>query len=661
MPVQLDPIQKRISQMNEGPVLVVSGPGSGKTRVITARAVHLLRKVGVRPERLIIVTFTKAAADEMQGRITEQVGCETARLLHIQTIHSLCYEFLAKLGYTLNIQDEEDQRKRLGAIIKALDLPDELLQPYLQERSNALNRMKDLRKYQPSALDQKQFRAITRLYQEQQQREGFMDFDDLLVEMYKRLQTLPQLPGRYLLVDEFQDTSLLQYEILKSLAAPTNNFFAVGDDDQSIYSWRGASNSPLQFLKDFPQAERVALTTNYRSTKQIVSLSSALIEQNRERLTKKLEAESQAPLGSRPTFIVPQDEKGEAKAIVQAVEAAYKEGLDWKDMAVIYRVNNQAFLLQQELAKRNIPFCVLGGEPQTLQHWIARGLLGYLEAALYPTRSDLLFYLLNRPSRYISKQVIAAAEALVSQGMAPLEALRSQALGESGLKAVHQLESDLARILPMKAQSALDYVRRKVGFDRFIQSTAETFRLDQQELEQIADTVCFLPEGDESVSDFVARIPELERATKRAKSFPGVQGVTLTTCHSAKGLEFGSVFLAGAVEGTLPYSKALIGQAAGGLEEERRLAYVAVTRSENRLLISSPKTMRGKKVTPSRFVGEIRQGILYAEMVPGEWFDHPAWGRCQWGPRDGEIVSVTKPDGEVKRISIAWLREHEVI
>ena len=658
MPKRLDSIQESISKINEGPVLVVSGPGSGKTRVITARSVHLIQNVGIRPERLIVVTFTKAAAEEMKSRITTVVGEETARLLHIQTIHSLCYEFLSKLGYRLDVQDEGRQRQRLTAIIRDLGLPEELIHLYLQERSNGLNRMIPLQEYQPTSMDREQFTAITELYQEQQQLAGFMDFDDLLVEMYSRLQALPQLRGRYVMVDEFQDTSLLQYEILKCLAAPTNNFFAVGDDDQSIYSWRGACNSPLQFQKDFPHAERVPLTTNYRSTRQIVALSSALIAKNRQRLAKELQAQPQASKGGRPAFIVPKDEKDEARQIVNAIEDGLNEGLAWQDLAVIYRLNNQAFLIQHELAKRNIPFRILGGEPRILNHWIAKGLMGYLEAALTPGSAELLFYIINRPSRYINKQAIANAETLAQQGVQPLDALRQQPITESGQKIVDQLEQDLARITALKAQSALEYVREKVGFDGFIQGIAKDFRLDYEELEQVADTVCYLPDPDESVDEFVGRIPELRTASTWARE---TNGVTLTTCHSAKGLEYKYVILAGAVEGTLPYVKALTGSAVDKLEEERRLAYVAVTRSENMLLISSPKTMRGKSVSPSRFIGEMRQGILHKEIVAGASFDHPSWGTCTWGSSDGEVASITRPDGEVKRISIAWLRDQNII
>jgi DNA helicase-2/ATP-dependent DNA helicase PcrA len=387
-------------------------------------------------------------------------------------------------------------------------------------------------------------------------------------------------------------------------------------------------------------------------------LSSALIANNRQRLAKELQASPKASKGSRPAFLAPKDEKDEARQIVDAIEDGFKEGLAWQDMAVIYRLNNQAFLIQHELAKRNIPFRILGGEPRILNHWIAKGLMGYLEAALTPGNAELLFYIINRPSRYINKQAIASAEMLALQGVEPLEALRRQPINEAGLKVVGQLAQDLAQITALKAQAAFEYVRVKVGFDGFIQGIAQDFRLDYEELEQIADTVCYLPDTDESVDEFVRRIPELRTVGRWTRE---TNGVTLTTCHSAKGLEYKYVILAGTVEGTLPYAKSLTSRAVDKLEEERRLAYVAVTRSENMLLISSPKTMRGKSVAPSRFIGEMRQGILHKEIVAGALFDHPSWGRCTWGSSDGEVASITRPDGEVKRISIAWLRDQNII
>mgnify|MGYP001066857900 CR=1 FL=1 len=658
MPIILDPVQETISKIEGGPVLVVSGPGSGKSRVITARTAHLVQNVGVIPERIFVVTFTKAAAEEVRSRIATEVGEELASRMHIRTIHSLCYRFLSAMTGKPNVQDKSSQARRVHQIFRTLELPEELLEPYLQERTNCLNRLRSLDTYQPSNMDRQQFKAVNRAYEKQQKAEGFLDQDDMLIEVYNLLKTSRQLEGRYIMVDEFQDTSLLQYEILKLLAVPTNNFFVVGDDDQSLYSWRGACNAPLLFKKDFPCAQEVSLATNYRSTKQVVSLSSALIANNKNRLPKELAAKQGAAEGSRPRFIIPKDERDEASRVADAIELAHREGVMLQDVAVIYRVNNQAFLIQHELAKRDIPYKILGGESQVLDHWVSKGLTGYLEAAMYPDNAELFFYILKRPNRFISNKEIEGAEEMVRQGVHALDAIRNQPLRESSRKAVTALESDLTKLHSMKARHALDYVRGKIGFDRYIQETASALRLDYEECQQIAEILCYLPDLDEGIEEFVRRLPELKNMTKRAKES---NGVTLTTCHSSKGLEFQFVVLVGAVEGALPYSRAIAKTDFGEIEEERRLAYVAVTRSEDMLLLSSPETWQGRSARKSRFITEMREGLLYKQIVEGASFEHPVWGRCTWGTRNDGIVTIVKPDGEVMRTTIKWLQERDVI
>lgn len=294
-----------------------------------------------------------------------------------------------------------------------------------------------------------------------------------------------------------------------------------------------------------------------------------------------------------------------------------------------------------------------------MNHWVAQGLTGYLSTAVHPNDVESFFYILTRPSRFINKRIIDYANMIVLQlGLLPLEALRSQQLSDASIKALNQLESNLTQITKMSAQDALYHIWVKMGFGTYARETASAFKLDYEECQQIFDTVCCLPNPGESVEGFVGRLSVLKNVAANTRES---NVVTLTTCHSAKGLEFPLVILVGAVEGTLPYAKSLGGDDLRGLEEERRLAYVATTRSKDRLLISSPQTMRGRTVQPSRFVSEIRAGILPEEIIEGNSFDHPVWGRCIWGAKTEDIVTIIKPDGEVKRTTIAWLTEKGVL
>lgn len=653
MTKELDPIQLAIARHGAGPALVVSGPGSGKTRVITARAAYLVQEAGVRPERMIVVTFTNAAADEMRARIVHKIGGSLAGRMQIRTIHSLAHRFLSGLGRTLNIQSDQEQKKLVMSIVDELNLPRDLVEIYLQERSNSQNRLIDLKVYRPSGMKIEQFRDISRLYEEEKQRTRFMNFDDLLLDLHALLPTVKQLPGRYIMVDEFQDTSLLQYEILRLLAAPSNNFFAVGDDDQSIYSWRGACNIPLQFTKDFAKVKKQALTTNYRSTEQVVSLSRALIEQNQVRFAKDLVPKQGAPQGLRAQFITPKNEKDEALQVVQTLETLYKKGLAWKDMAVLYRVKSQMVFFLDELSKRKIPYDVLGGEFQILNHSVAKGLRCYLEAAINPANAEAFFYILNRPGRYISSGIVANAQSMGS--LAPSEALRRQELSESNVKALGKLESDLKHIASLKAGPALDYVRKAIGFDEHLRSMASTYNLDLAEYQQIADTISQLPDEGEAIETFLQRLNRLAQAPSRTGNS---EGVTLSTCHSAKGLEFKAVFLVGVVEGLVPHEKAITSEQ---IEEERRLAYVAVTRTEEHLVVSSPQTVRKKTAISSRFLGEMHAGIIRDKLAAGAMFDHPTWGSCLICSVEKGVVVVKKPNGDMAKLSVAWLQEKSLI
>lgn len=653
--MELNATQQDIVQSVRGPIMVVAGPGSGKTAVITARAAHLCQIPEIEPQQLLIMTFTKAAANEMLRRLKDLVG-QQAAAMHIRTIHGFAYQLLQHVRGRVTLVDEGQQRQVMRQVLRRHALSDEFLEPCMQELSNCVNRGHVWRSYAPRTVDADVFRTVVASYEEWKANAGRLDFDDLLDQAAAVLEQMPQRPGRFLMVDEFQDTSILQYRIVRRLAAADNNLFVVGDDDQSIYGWRGASQVMAAFQADYPKAQRFSLTTNFRCSAAIVGVTSSLIKNNEHRLPKDLQAasgDSRAPL---PTFYQPEDERDEARWSVQVLQNLAKEGIPWKEMAVIYRTNRQALLFKQQLEKVHIPFRTLGGDWDVLSHWVALDLLSYLRAASDPQDTTSFFRILNRPGRYFSRAMVEQAQRdAQDHALAPAAALRYRSLPGHLAKELAALQNHLAMMTAMPAAKALRWVRHKMGYDDHVISTCQQLRLDGDVALDAAHILTQLPEDDEGIPEFLQRMSATQQGMRSSVKD---NGVTLTTSHSAKGLEFTAVVVAGLVEDVFPHEKAIMGNSWSDLEEERRLLYVAATRARTHLFFSSPRSVRSQKADYSRFVDELRAGLPRRVRTTGDVVEHPAWGRCRIAKASGSTVVLHTPEGTERVVLKSWLEEH---
>ena len=592
----------------QGPALVLAGPGSGKTTVITNRIRYLTQGEGVDPSSILVITFTRAAAREMKSRYQQMTGTEWTKVT-FGTFHSVFFTILKlAYGYTgASIITEEEQgrliRERMEVYRVEAEDAGEFVSGILNEISRVKGEMIRLEYYYPQICSQEIFQKIYRDYEGRLRQERRIDFDDMLVMCYELFRERPDILGawqkkyRYILIDEFQDINRIQYEIVRMMALPENNLFIVGDDDQSIYRFRGARPEiMLGFEQDYPGAARILLDQNYRSTRQIVQAAGRVIRHNQARFPKEI----RDVRGEGRSLVIRQwpDSRKEAAAIASQLRDYRKLGLPWEEMAVLYRTNTGPRQLVETLMEYNIPFSMRDVLPNLYDHWICRDLMAYIRAGKGQiSRADFL-RIMNRPVRYISRDALEGR-------VVDLERVKSFYQDRPWMmERVEQLEYDLHMIKGLAPGAAVNYIRKAVGYDDFIRDYALERRLDREELTEILDQLQesglrykTMEQWEESIE---AYRKELERQQEGRKEKQ--EGVSLMTMHSSKGLEFRVVFILDANEGITPHHRA---QLEADLEEERRMFYVAMTRAKDRLHIYYAGERYHKKQEVSRFVKEI--------------------------------------------------------
>lgn len=605
----LHPNQIHAISHGTGPMLVLAGPGSGKTTVIIQRIRRLTEKMGVSPYRILVITFTKAAAEQMKTRYAALQG-KTGVMFG--TFHSIFFRILRQAcGYSLEQVLSEDERRNtmqklvMEARISVQD-QEEYIQQFFSQYSLMKNQLQDVSDFMPEGLPKDEFVALTKKFDGWKRRNEKIDFDDMLTECYEVLsqdektRKMWQDCFDYILVDEFQDVNRAQYACLQMLAAPKNNLFVVGDDDQSIYGFRGASPSfMLDFPKDFPGTEKVFLDVNYRCSGRIIRLASQVIGTNMSRYEKNIKGDRD--LGERINVFVAKDSGEEAELIAQKIARLLEEGMPIEEIAVIFRTNIQGGAFARALFRRGIPYHLRDGGFHLYDHWIARDLAAYLFLAENRDSDASLLRIVNKPKRYISKDLLAEAEQM------PYGLLRSlhvcPSLQKWQAEHLESLEEDLRQIQKRKPYEALRYVRKVVGYDEYLSDYAAYRKASLSNMIEIADEITETAKGTESGTEFVRKMEELSHQMKeQSKQKGNTHGVTLTTFHGAKGLEFGAVFLPSLAEGIIPYEK---GRKGSALEEERRLFYVGLTRTKDRLFLSFTENRYEKPLKPSRFLMEM--------------------------------------------------------
>lgn len=605
----LHPNQIHAISHGTGPMLVLAGPGSGKTTVIIQRIRRLTEKMGVSPYRILVITFTKAAAEQMKTRYAALQGKTGAMF---GTFHSIFFRILRQAcGYSLEqVLSEDERRNTMQKLVTEARISvqdqEEYIQQFFSQYSLMKNQLQDVSDFMPEGLPKDEFVALTKKFDGWKRRNEKIDFDDMLTECYEVLsqdeKTRKMWQDRfdYILVDEFQDVNRAQYACLQMLAAPKNNLFVVGDDDQSIYGFRGASPSfMLDFPKDFPGTEKVFLDVNYRCSGRIIRLASQVIGTNMSRYEKNIKGDRD--LGERINVFVAKDSGEEAELIAQKIARLLEEGMPIEEIAVIFRTNIQGGAFARALFRRGIPYHLRDGGFHLYDHWIARDLAAYLFLAENRDSDASLLRIVNKPKRYISKDLLAEAEQM------PYGLLRSlhvcPSLQKWQAEHLESLEEDLRQIQKRKPYEALRYVRKVVGYDEYLSDYAAYRKASLSNMIENADEITETAKGTESGTEFVRKMEELSRQMKeQSKQKGNTHGVTLTTFHGAKGLEFGAVFLPSLAEGIIPYEK---GRKGSALEEERRLFYVGLTRTKDRLFLSFTENRYEKPLKPSRFLMEM--------------------------------------------------------
>lgn len=620
----------------EGPLLITAGAGSGKTKVLTCRIAHLL-ELGVAPYRILAITFTNKAAKEMKERVTNLVGAQ-ADSIWLSTFHSFCAKLLrfevdGFHGYTRNftIYDSSDQLVLVKDCLKKLNLDDKQFMPrsVLGTISSAKNVLMDAKAFAAKASDfyEQKVADVYALYQEKLRENNAVDFDDLLFLAVRLLQEKEDVREKYqsrfqyILVDEYQDTNHAQYALTKILAARWRNICVVGDADQSIYAWRGADiRNIIDFTRDYPDAASIKLEQNYRSTKTILHAANAVIDNNESRPKKTLWTEN--PAGNKIIHYQAQTEHDEADYIAGVIYNRHEISHEpYGDMAILFRTNAQSRVLEEKLMRYAIPYTMVGGTKFYDRKEI-KDVLAYLRLLYNPEDSLSLTRIINVPKRNIGattmEHVAAYAE---EQGISLFEALSSTDEIPVTKRARTSLENFAAMIFDLlndiegkDVLSLIETVIKQTGYGDMLDKEAEHDPQGESRKENVGEFLSVAKDymdsnPDGNLQDFLENVALVSDVDDFESSD---SKVTLMTLHAAKGLEFPVVFLTGLDEGLFPHSRTLLDPSQ--VEEERRLAYVGITRAERQLYVTNAitRTMYGRisAYMPSRFLAEIPPQLM---------------------------------------------------
>ncbi|MBR6475997.1 MAG: ATP-dependent helicase [Lachnospiraceae bacterium] len=616
-----------------GPCMVLAGPGSGKTTVIANRIMYLTGECEVPPEKILVITFTRTAAEEMRERYRVLAGGEQG--VTFSTFHALFFKIL-RYAYSYdssNILTEEERTRFLRDAAQkagvANFLDGDLIFALSSEISCIKNRKGEMtaRPARSVGTDKKQFEEIYNEFERILRNEKKIDFDDMMLlcgrlfDEHPEILTYWQQVYEFILIDEFQDICPLQYELIKKLAAPHNNIFVVGDDDQSIYAFRGADPKMMfEFENDhmkLKEYERVTLGVNYRCSESIVDCSSNLISHNKRRYKKVLKSGKKGFLKTDTVMYREFSDVGkETMYVVNMVENLIARGIDESEIAVLYRVNTQPGMLVSKLKERNIRFVIKDSVPNIYEHWVAKNIFAYVELAgmqdtgrTYDANNrtvgrtdgwrELFLQIANRPTRYITR------ESLRRQDLS-FDTLYAENRDKAYVREkLDKLKYDLTILSKLPPKAAVGYIRKAIGYDGFIKKYAEERMLDAEGLYEILNELEASAAEFTTYADWKKHIEEYSEALRKktAEHKEKESGVGLLTFHSAKGMEFDTVFIIDASEDYTPYWQAAT---SAEIEEERRMFYVALTRAKNRLFVLHAEDRFGKKREPSRFIREAK-------------------------------------------------------
>ncbi len=648
--------QKEAVKHLEGPLLILAGAGSGKTRVLTHRIAYILQKKAAYPNEILAVTFTNKAAGEMGERvkklsaISSQQGGSALQLPFLGTFHSFGVKILRKDGAEIGIDpnftiyDADDQQAVVKQAMKDLHIDTKENNPKTIHHmiSSAKNELVNPEDYKNMAQGQHQSiaAAVYPKYQSLLSENNALDFDDLLVKTVELFRSSEKVLGKYqelfkfVLVDEYQDTNHAQYKLVHSIARKSRNICVVGDDDQAIYGWRGADiENILSFEKDYPEARIVKLEENYRSTKKILDAAHEVVKHNKGRKPKKLWTEKDG--GNKIVAYEASDEKDEAKYVVEIIEDIVNEGGEEGEIAVLYRTNAQSRVLEEAFLMRGIPYTVFGGTNFYSRKEI-KDVLAYLRMIYNPKDNLSVKRIINTPSRKIGAKTFADLEQIAeSQGVSLFEALsevkENPALGKFYALAKN-LEDAAAELNVVKL---IQHVLSKTGYLEWLDDGSDENKSRIENIKELLSVASKFQDlsPEDSLHEFLNEVSLIEEEQVKARKRSSEETVKLMTLHSAKGLEFKYVFIVGMEEGLFPHSRSYTEPLE--MEEERRLAYVGITRAEEELYLTHAQERR--------YFGSLQNNLVsrFLEDIPKELIHHES-AEDSFGQGDGRHDRVVE-------------------
>lgn len=609
--MQFNNSQLKAVKHKTGPMLVIAGPGSGKTTVLTARIRNLIEEYSVNPANILVITFTKAAANEMKSRFNNMMG--RSANVTFGTFHAVFFMILrAAYNYSVDSIIKEDVRQNIikQAIERSRLEPDDLNE-MVSNITGEISRVKtetiDINAYYSASCPEEEFRDIYKYYVKTLKKMGLIDFDDMLLYCHELLTTRRDILAKwqqkyqYILIDEFQDINKIQYDIIKLLAKPQDNLFIVGDDDQSIYGFRGSKPEiMLNFDKDYPDTDKVILDTNYRSTGNIVSAAGKVIAHNKVRFAKNINTVNDP--GDKVDIIEFNTQAEEYEKIIDNIRKESASGGNYSDNAVLFRTNSTAAGFVRKLVEYSVPFVTRDGVPNVFEHWIARDVITYMNIAMGSRKRSDFLQIINRPKRYIGRDYLADAEISFDNLEKYYEDKNWM------IERVDRLKYDILAMASMSPYAMINYLRKGVGYDGYLDEYAQSHNMQVRELYDVMDELMESARNFKTFNEWFAYIDEY--GTKLRESYAAMDkqnAVILTTMHSSKGLEYPVVYIIDANEEITPHKKAVF---VPEIEEERRMFYVAMTRAKRRLNIYYARKRYNKEIEVSRFVKEIMEDGL---------------------------------------------------
>lgn len=657
----LDKYQEESVRCSSKDTLIVAPPGSGKTTVILNRVKYLIEEQGVRSGNIVVITFTKAAAQNMKNRFMKL--CPNLQPPFFGTFHGLFYKLLLRHENNINIIDSGEA---YGLIRKELthfsdDVSDDKIREVLNNislKKTSIN-ISDFKPTLPNDLFDRCFES----YEDHKREKGLVDFDDLQIRLRKLLMDDEQVLNyyrnmfKYVLVDEFQDCDSIQIEFLKLI---NTNLFCVGDEDQCIYSFRGSTpECMVDFQREFKGGEKIYLKYNYRSVQNVVELSKDIIKNNKERHNKTIESHRKA-LGELSVKI-PYDETKQVNHIIDEVKKSRGLGDNYGDTAILYRTNMESRSLVDGFIRNKIPFKLLDREYNFFNHFICQDLIAYLKLAIDPYSKQCFSRIINKPFRYVAKTAIQKVMAHKEKADV-FDILTSlDDMHPFQMKKLEALQRDIATLNKYSLMSSIEYILTDLEYSHYIREYSEKYKQNQQELLDIVEEFKNAAMDFNSIITFLVHIEEVQENLKEiSRKGSAIDGVIFSTIHGVKGMEFKNVHIIDVVDEYIPHVNGV-----ENLEEERRLFYVGTTRAINNLYIYSPKTVKGRFRVPSSFIPtELfnKENEKYeASVKEGQIIKHTYFGRGIIAKVEQGNVDILFNDDVTRKFAIRTLMENNLI